>query len=113
MMSNHLAWRRCAACGQLTLVPATAESCWQCGAPLVSRPEASDDQSAANPRPGSHPAGSAFGGFGAARASAAGAASPADLNLPPPRPRFMDLTAADDIVARRLLESVFPHGVDL
>ena len=32
-MASGLIWRRCQACGQLTLVPATANVCWQCGAP--------------------------------------------------------------------------------
>ena len=113
MMSNHLAWRRCAACGQLTLVPVTAESCWQCGAPLAARPAERDD-AAPNAAAGPPGAGSVFGaGFARSRAPSVEPPSAADLNLPMPRPRFMDLSPDDDLVACRLLESVFPDGVEL
>ena len=80
-MPNNLTWRRCGNCGQLTLVPVSANVCWQCGAPCPDRESG-------------HPA-------------------PADLNLPAPRPSFMALTPQDDAVARRLLASVFPDGVDV
>ena len=113
-MSNHLAWRRCAACGQLTLVGVAAESCWQCGAPLASRPLESSDTTAPNATSGPVGDGFAFGaGFGLSRAPFPEPPSAADSNLPPPRSRCMDLTPADDLVACRLLESVFPHGVGL
>ena len=78
-MCNRPAWRRCAACGQPTLVPATARAHRQRGSPTRSIP----------PAP-----------------------TPADLNLPP-HPRAMDLSPADDAVARCLLASIFPEGVKL
>lgn len=31
---GNLVWRRCSGCGQLTLVPASASVCWQCGTPV-------------------------------------------------------------------------------
>lgn len=31
---GNLVWRRCGGCGQLTLVPASASVCWQCGTPV-------------------------------------------------------------------------------
>ncbi len=91
-MRDNLTWRRCATCGQLTLVPAAAEACWQCGAPIAAQPAA-----------------------GATRPPLGRPAAPtrADLNLPAPPPRFLDLTPDDDLVARRLLASVFPEGVEL
>ena len=91
-MRDNLTWRRCATCGQLTLVPAAAEACWQCGAPIAARPAAGDGGP-----PRGRPA----------------APTRADLNLPPRLPRALDFTAADDLVARRLLASVFPDEIDL
>ena len=90
-MRNNLTWRRCATCGQLGLVPAVAEACWQCGAPSMARPVAGDGWTPLH-------------GAGPGRA---------DLDPPAPRPRFTDLSPADDLVARRLLAIVFPDGVEL
>lgn len=99
---TNLTWRRCPACGQLTLVPASAETCWQCGAPIAGRPT---ENAAGHAARASSP-------FRPAEISPPPASTPADLNLPPPRPKFMDLTAEDDVIARRLLATVFPDGVD-
>jgi hypothetical protein len=85
-MRDKLTWRRCLTCGQLTPVPATAESCWHCGASMAPP----------------------------TRGDLAGSAAGAGL-----RPdgedttRFRDLGPADDAVAKRLLASVFPDGIDL
>lgn len=90
---SHLAWRRCATCQQLTIVPTNARACWQCGAPMGSRAEGSHEV-------GQAPIGREVAGLEAIP-SVAGVA------------RFGDLTAEEDAVARRLLRSVFPDGVDL
>jgi hypothetical protein len=116
-MPNNLTWRRCGNCGQLTLVPVSANVCWQCGAPCPDRGSGEHTDAADAAPTGPAPAvgqGVPFG-FGHASDPRAGATapSPADLNLPPPRPSFMTLTPQDDAVARRLLASVFPDGVDL
>jgi hypothetical protein len=82
-MRDNLTWRRCLTCGQLTLVPATAESCWHCGASMAP-PSAGD---LAGPSPALGPA--AEGGA----------------------PRFGGLSPEEDAVAKRLLASVFPEGI--
>jgi hypothetical protein len=114
-MPNNLTWRRCGNCGQLTLVPVSANVCWQCGAPCPDRESghpAPADAAPPDPAPAVAP-GFPIGFAPAAEPSPGVAPSPADLNLPAPRPSFMALTPQDDAVARRLLASVFPDGVDV
>ena len=107
MISHNLTWRRCPSCGQLTLVPANADACWHCGGPIA--PRSSADAAAPvplpEPAPGSGPSSLHTSGFDLCAAT--------DRNLPAPGPRPQDLTPADDAVARRLLASVFPDGLDL
>ena len=107
-MPSKLVWRRCGVCGQLTLVPATANVCWQCGSPLGEGPGKSADDNPLADRALPAP------GFGSSDPDVprplGGFAAPADASLPPPKPRPMDLTPEDDERARRLLTSVFPDG---
>ena len=110
-MPNHLTWRRCTSCGQLTLVPASANVCWQCGAPC---PERAVDQPAADlvsdgslGIEGQLPF--AFGQIETFRSGDRAAA--ADLPIAAPPARFLDLSPTDNETAHRLLASVFPDGV--
>ena len=112
-MPNNLTWRRCANCGQLTLVPASANVCWQCGAPC---PDHDREPRAEAGGPGLS-GGIPGAGPGLPFAFAGGAVnqigpSAAASNLPPAKPRFMDLSPADDLIAKRLLTSVFPDGFE-
>lgn len=122
-MSTKLVWRRCATCAQLTLVPVSANVCWQCGAPL---PEPVD---------GDHLSAESDPALGKADAlpqrpwwppfSRPGEIdhhptereridpSLVERNLPPAKSRPMALTPEEDAVATRLLESVFPDGPSL
>ena len=106
MISHNLTWRRCPSCGQLTLVPVNADACWHCGGPIAPRSSADAAAPAPLPEPhtGSGPTFPRVHGFDLGAAT--------DRNLPAPGPRPMGLTPADDAVARRLLASVFPDGVD-
>ncbi len=121
-MPSNLVWRRCPTCGQLTLVPATANLCWQCGAPC---PDPGRD-----PRPSAGGAptttDSAFPSAGVGsdlderleRAPAARRSLPGSIAPTSRRPRVVPspgttLTAAEDAIARRLLGSVFPNGIEL
>jgi hypothetical protein len=106
-MPSKLVWRRCGTCGQLTLVPATANVCWQCGSPLVDGPGGDNNPLADRALPGQAPG---FGPFGGDAPRPFGGFAPADASLPPPKPRPMDLTPEEDARARRLLASVFPDG---
>ena len=110
-MPNNLTWRRCTNCGQLTLVPVNADVCWQCGAPC---PGPRPDAGATAPAGGlGFPSIVDFGRAADQRRAAPASPPAADRNLPAPRPRWMDLTPADDATARRLLASVFPDGFEL
>ena len=120
-MPTKLVWRRCGTCGQLTLVPVSANVCWQCGAPLVEPPHESDPPSGADPLEGQaddapapiawHPF--AFTDHAGSRPEAPKSPDQAAIerNLPPAKPRAMDLTPDDDAIAHRLLESIFPDGL--
>ena len=112
-MPNNLTWRRCTNCGQLTLVPVNADVCWQCGAPCPE-PRSSADSGTAAPVGGlGFPSIVDFGRAANQRLGAPAPPSTTQWNLPHPRPRWMDLTPADDAIARRLLASVFPDGFEL
>ncbi len=84
---GNLIWRRCGACSQLTLVPVSAQVCWQCGAPIDSAP----------------PHGSPIDG----------SVSDWHSMAPAPADESAVLTPDEDAAANRLLASVFPHGVPL
>ncbi len=122
-MATRLVWRRCGTCGQLTLVPVSANVCWQCGAAL---PEPRGDvdpntgRGSVDGQPGEFPAPIAWTPFSSAENLGHPSAEPNPLdptpverNLPPAKPHFMDLSPDDDAVAARLLESVFPDGLIL
>ena len=85
-MRDNLTWRRCLTCGQLTPVPAMAESCWHCGASMAPP----------------------TGGNLACPSAGAGLRPDGEDTT-----RFRDLGSADDVAANRLLASVFPDGLDL
>jgi hypothetical protein len=84
----------------LTLVPASTETCWQCGAPCsgheASVQDARGERLPWAPQNQDAPLGAASNQY-----------------LPAPPRHFTDLTPEDDIVAYRLLASVFPEGVEL
>lgn len=121
-MSNGLVWRRCPACGQLTLVPATANVCWQCGAPHAGHRPQSDafggedftpasDLPAGGPIPGVGP-GLSFGlprgqepWWSVHRLGVERTPSVRRSSAP-------TLTAAEEAIAHRLLSSVFPDGIE-
>ena len=85
-MRDNLTWRRCLTCGQLTPVPAATDPCWHCGASMI-------------PPTGGHLAGP----------SARAGLRPDGGDTT----RLRHLGPADDAVAKRLLASVFPDGIDL
>jgi hypothetical protein len=111
-MPNHLTWRRCTSCGQLTLVPASANVCWQCGAPC---PDGDGHQPMgdllANGSLGIEgPAPFAFGQLEIVRPAEYAAA---DLPAASSPARSIGLSSTDNETAHRLLTSVFPDGVVL
>ena len=106
MIPHNLTWRRCPSCGQLTLVPVNAAACWHCGGPITAR----SGPGAAAPPPAPQPPSGVDPSLPHVRGFDLGAV--ADRNLPAPAPRPMDLTPADDAMARRLLASVLPTGVE-
>jgi len=120
-MPTKLVWRRCGTCGQLTLVPVSANVCWQCGAPLPEPGTGSDPSAEASADDVGPLAGQermAWPPFPFVGNRDRDSGDPDQLdprlterNLPPPKPRPMDLTPEDDAVATQLLESVFPDGL--
>ncbi len=122
-MPTKLVWRRCGTCGQLTLVPVNANVCWQCGAPLNDprgEPDPNPGSASADAQPEEFPERIAWPPFSFAENLSPQSDEPnpldpraIDRNLPPAKPRPMDLSPEDDIVATQLLDSVFPDGVTL
>ena len=111
-MQNNLTWRRCTNCHQLTLVPVSANVCWQCGAPCPERGPGGYGEADAVDAAGVEAGFPVIFGR-AAEPWTIAAGSPAELNLPAPGPRYGAISAADDARARRLLASVFPGDADV
>jgi len=118
-MANGLVWRRCPVCGQLTLVPATADVCWQCGALHAGhRPPRDADgitpatsTPAEGPIPGVGP-GLAFGLARGQDPSWSVHRVGAERTPPIRGSSATMLTAAEEAIAHRLLASVFPDGME-
>ena len=110
-MPHRLTWRRCTHCGQLTLVPVSANVCWQCGAPCPGG-EPQDHGAEANPHddqsPGRYPRPTSVEAWMVQLSDGAGLDIDSTTRVTP----VTGLSAADDQVARRLLASVFPDGFE-